>query len=123
MGLLSSFKVDKKYASVTKGTTKPVVEIEHFSQWIVKLGDGLLGEANDGLVEINIPKELLISDFIDPVQAIISMTYPSIMSNYNNDTFIQHRVILTSRIQTVNEINEYILSIIPSNNNITLTSI
>jgi len=86
-------------------------------------GDGMLGEPNDGLVEINIPKELLISDFTDPIQAIILMTYPSLMTNYNNDTFFQHRAILTSRIKTVNKINDYILSIIAGMNNIIFSTI
>jgi len=98
--------------------TSTTIEIEQFSQWIVNLGDGMLGEPNDGLVEIDIPKELLISDFTDPIQTIVSTTYPCLMTNYNNDTFFQHRVILASRMKTVNEINDYILSIIPGMNNI-----
>jgi len=37
----------------------------------------MMGEPNDGLVEIDIPKELLISDFTDPIQGIVSTTYRS----------------------------------------------
>ncbi|XP_022003411.1 uncharacterized protein LOC110900859 [Helianthus annuus] len=35
-------------------------EIKEFGEWILKLGDGLLGEENDGEIDIEIPDDLLI---------------------------------------------------------------
>ncbi|XP_021980197.1 ATP-dependent DNA helicase pif1-like [Helianthus annuus] len=37
-------------------------EIKEFGEWILKLGDGLLGEENDGEIDIEIPDDLLIHD-------------------------------------------------------------
>jgi len=37
------------------------VDIQQFFEWILKIGNGQLGQPNDGLVEVDVPKELLIS--------------------------------------------------------------
>ncbi|KAF1895188.1 hypothetical protein Lal_00022687 [Lupinus albus] len=50
-------------------------EIREFSEWILKVGDGKLSEPNDGCVEVDIPKELLILHFDNPIEAIVSSTY------------------------------------------------
>jgi len=34
-------------------------EIEQFSSWIIRIDDGTLSEPNDGLVDIEIPSDLL----------------------------------------------------------------
>ncbi|GKA03479.1 ATP-dependent DNA helicase PIF1-like protein [Tanacetum coccineum] len=39
-----------------------VSEIRDFVEWILKLGDGDLGDANDGEAKIDIPDEMLIKD-------------------------------------------------------------
>jgi len=88
-------------------------EIQEFLDWIVKIGDGKLEEPNDGLAEVEIPREFLISYFNDPIEGIVSMTYPDLVHKYTNESFLQCRAILASRIETVNEINEYMLSLIP----------
>jgi len=87
-------------------------EIQEFSDWIVKIGDGKLEEPNDGLVEVEIPKEFLISEFNDPIEAIVNTTYPDLIHKYTEESFLQSRAILASRIEIVNQINEYMLSLI-----------
>jgi len=93
-----------------KSTAK---EIEEFFDWIVKLGDGKLCEPNDGVVEIEIPHQFLITEFTDPLQAIVESTYPQLIQNYSDKNYLKSRAILASRIETVDEINDYILSLIP----------
>ncbi|XP_022032765.1 uncharacterized protein LOC110933870 [Helianthus annuus] len=50
-------------------------EIKEFAEWILKLGDGLLGDENDGEVDIEIPDDLLIHDQVNPISFLISFTY------------------------------------------------
>ena len=88
-------------------------EIQEFSDWIVQIGDGKLQEPNDGLVEIEIPEEFLISEFNDPIEAIVSAIYPNLIQKHTNESYLQCRAILASKIETVNEINQYMLSLIP----------
>jgi len=90
-----------------------VAEIEEFSSWIIKIGDGSLNEPNDGLVDIEIPPEFLIKNYKDPIQAIINSTYPQLHQKFNDEMFLISRAILASRIETVDEINKSVLDSIP----------
>ncbi|XP_022032635.1 uncharacterized protein LOC110933737 [Helianthus annuus] len=51
-------------------------ETKEFAEWILRLGDGLLGGPNDGEVEIEIPDDLLILDAVNPISSLIAFTYP-----------------------------------------------
>jgi len=90
-----------------------IAEIEEFSSWIIKIGNGALNEPNDGLVDIEISSELLISEYNDPIQAIVNSTYLGLMQKYKDEGFLISRAILASRIETVDEINQSVLESIP----------
>lgn len=90
-------------------------ELKDFSEWLLKVGEGKLSEPNDGNVEIDIPDEFLIKGFQNPIQAIFESTYPDFFNDYNNPEYLQSRAILASTIEVVDEINEYILSLIEGN--------
>lgn len=90
-------------------------ELKDFSEWLLKVGEGKLSEPNDGNVEIDIPDEFLIKGFENPIQAIFESTYPDFFNDYNNPEYLQSRAILASTIEVVDEINEYILSLIEGN--------
>ncbi|XP_006598643.1 uncharacterized protein LOC114386257 [Glycine soja] len=63
-------------------------DLKQFSNWLLDIGDGKLGEPNDGYGEISIPDEFLIKDFNDPMQAIVETTYPNSLQNYSNVDFL-----------------------------------
>ncbi|KAI5426982.1 hypothetical protein KIW84_032420 [Lathyrus oleraceus] len=88
-------------------------ELTKFSKWILQVGDGKIFEPNDGLVDIEIPKELLISNFEDPIRAIIDYTYLNLLEKFQDVTFLQGKAILASTIEVVDRINHYILDLIP----------
>lgn len=90
-------------------------ELEQFSKWILNVGDGKLSEPNDGYADIDIPSELLITNFDNPLQAIVQSTYPNLRKNYKDPQFLQSRAILAGTIETVDAINEYIMELIPGN--------
>ena len=89
-------------------------DLKQFSNWLLDIGDGKLGEPNDGYGEISIPDEFLIKDFNDPMQAIVETTYPNSLQNYSNVDFLQKRVVLVSSKDVVDSINDYVMSFIPS---------
>jgi ATP-dependent DNA helicase PIF1 len=88
-------------------------ETDEFSKWILKVGEGKIAEPNDGIVDIEIPQELLITNFDDPKLAIVNSTYPNLLHNYLNYDFLSSRAILASTIEIVNEINDFILQLLP----------
>ncbi|KAF1865874.1 hypothetical protein Lal_00021103, partial [Lupinus albus] len=53
---------------------------------------------------------------------IVSSTYPDLHLHYNDEQFLQCWAILASTIDIVDQINEYVLSIIPRDENEYLSS-
>lgn len=64
-------------------------------------------------INIEVPQELLISSFEDPIRAIVDSTYPNRLENYKNVDFLQFIAILTSTIEVMDKINHYVLDLIP----------
>jgi len=58
--------------------------LEVFSKWILNVGDGKVFEPNDGYADINIPSNLLITNFDDPIQVIVHSAYPDLVKNYKD---------------------------------------
>jgi ATP-dependent DNA helicase PIF1 len=88
-------------------------ELAKFSEWILNVGEGKLSEPNDGYADIEIPSELLILEYDEPIPAIVKSTYPNLLEQYKCQKFLQSRAILASTIEVVDQINMYILSMIP----------
>jgi len=53
----------------------------------IKFWDGKLSEPNDEYTDIDIPSYLLITNFDDPIQAIVQSTYPNIVKYYKDPIF------------------------------------
>ncbi|XP_024989182.1 ATP-dependent DNA helicase PIF6-like [Cynara cardunculus var. scolymus] len=91
-----------------------ISEIEQtrdFAKWILDLGEGKVGSDNDGEAVIEIPHDLLITDSVDPIFALIEFVYPSILENINNSTYFQERAILAPKNEVVQEVNDCLLSL------------
>ncbi|XP_035844150.1 ATP-dependent DNA helicase pif1-like [Helianthus annuus] len=58
--------------------------IREFAKWLLDIGEGKLGDDNDGEAIIQIPDDLLITDNSDPIQSLINFVYPSIMEQFRN---------------------------------------
>lgn len=77
-----------------------------------KCGDVKICESDDGFVDIEVPQELLIPSFEDPINSIVESTYPKLLENYKNKELLQYRVILASTLGFVDKINDYVLDLI-----------
>eukprot|EP00256_Glycine_max_P067095 XP_025981690.1 uncharacterized protein LOC112999589 [Glycine max] len=64
------------------------------------------GHENDGYATIEIPAHLLITEYDDPISAIVKSTFPDLHQHHNNPQ-------LASTNETVEQINDYVLSFIP----------
>lgn len=65
-----------------------------------------MSEPNDGYAEVDTPPG-------DPIDAIVQSTYPNLLSEYNNEQFLQSRAVLTYTNEVVDEINDHVLKLIP----------
>ena len=86
-------------------------ELHEFSQWILDVGDGNIGDANDGEALITIPDEFLILDADDPIKAISKAIYGDVTSLQQNKEpkFFQERAILCPTNEDVDNINQHML--------------
>ncbi|KAL6577120.1 hypothetical protein OROMI_011396 [Orobanche minor] len=82
---------------------------KNFSEWILSIGDGVLGGPNDGEISIKIPEDMLIHNFTDPVKAIVSSTYPNFLSECHSPTYLNGRAILAPTLEDVRMVNEYMI--------------
>ena len=92
-------------------------ETAKFAQWILDIGDEVIGHPNDVYATVEIPQYLLITEYDDPIHARVNSTFPDLCQHHNNTEFFQSRAILASTNETVQQVNDYILSLIPGNNN------
>ncbi|XP_028792175.1 ATP-dependent DNA helicase PIF1-like [Neltuma alba] len=80
---------------------------------VIPKGNGHLGEANDGIAEIDIPLKLLISSYTNPIQAIVASTYPNLLENLHKNEYFNDRAILAPTIEHVYQVNDYMCSLLP----------
>ncbi|KAG5583393.1 hypothetical protein H5410_054020 [Solanum commersonii] len=73
-------------------------ELQEFSDWILVVGDGSIGNSFDGIDKVIIPKTLLITEYTDPITAIVESTYPDF-------------IILAPTLDMVESINQYMISL------------
>uniref|UniRef100_A0A0R0JCK1 ATP-dependent DNA helicase n=1 Tax=Glycine max TaxID=3847 RepID=A0A0R0JCK1_SOYBN len=88
-------------------------ETTKLAKWILDIGDGVIGNQNDEYATVEIPEYLLITEYNDPIDAIVKSTFPDLYQHHSNLEFFKCRAILASTNETVEEVNDYILSLIP----------
>ncbi|GKB34436.1 ATP-dependent DNA helicase PIF1-like protein [Tanacetum coccineum] len=87
-------------------------EIQEFADWILEIGNGKVGGANDGESTIVFIDNMLIPETDDDVGAIIDNTYPNFLQNLWNPSFFQEKAILAPTHEMVDIINERMLSLL-----------
>ncbi|XP_018480006.1 uncharacterized protein LOC108851076 [Raphanus sativus] len=97
-------------------------EIKDFSKWILDLGDGKINEPNSGETMIDIPKDLLITECVDPIEAIVSEIYGDTFKDSKDPVFFQERAILSPTNDNVEVINNYMLDRLTGEERIYLSS-
>ncbi|MCH80586.1 ATP-dependent DNA helicase PIF1 [Trifolium medium] len=97
----------------TDSTDKSKAELKEFADWILKIGDGMLNSDENGEADIEIPKDLCILDPDKPLLDLVNFVYPDIVTNIQNDNFFEDQAILAPTLEVVQQVNEFVLSMIP----------
>ncbi|XP_022013684.1 uncharacterized protein LOC110913142 [Helianthus annuus] len=90
-----------------------IEEINEFGKWLLEIGEGNVGDSNDGDANIEIPAHLLITDENDPIQGLIDFVYPSVLHRYKDHGYFSKRAILAPKNEVVHEINDRFLALFP----------
>ncbi|XP_075097903.1 uncharacterized protein LOC142175223 [Nicotiana tabacum] len=86
-------------------------ELKVFSDWILAIGNGMIDNSVDGNEKVEIPNDLLIKDYVDPISAILESTYPDFINRCNDIGYLQQKAILAPTLDMVESINEYMISL------------
>lgn len=81
------------------------------------VGDGKINEPNIGETMIEIPKDLLITECDNPIEAIVSEVYGTTFKDSKDPIFFRERAILCPTNEDVNVINNYMLDHLTGNIN------
>ncbi|XP_031095061.1 uncharacterized protein LOC115999345 [Ipomoea triloba] len=84
-----------------------VEKLETFANWIADLGDGKLGQNNDGECNIVIPSQFVLQNEGDPIKEIVDTTFPSYCSGEMDPKHLESRAILAPTLDVVDHVNEY----------------
>ncbi|XP_021997718.1 uncharacterized protein LOC110894799 [Helianthus annuus] len=90
-----------------------IEEINEFGKWLLEIGEGNVGDSNDGDANIEIPDHLLITDENDPIQGLIDFVYPSVLHHFKDHDYFSERAILAPKNEVVHEINDRLLALFP----------
>ncbi|XP_015967235.1 uncharacterized protein LOC107490951 [Arachis duranensis] len=66
------------------------------------------------IIILGVPTNLLIDTSDNPVEDIINVVYPNIVVNFENPIFFQDKAILAPTVEIVEEINNYIVNFLSS---------
>ncbi|XP_021997886.1 uncharacterized protein LOC110894937 [Helianthus annuus] len=94
-------------------STSNIEEIKEFGKWLLEIGEGNVGDSNDGNSSIEIPDDLLITDENDPIQGLIDFVYPSVLERFTDRDYFSERAILAPKNEVVHELNDRLLALFP----------
>ncbi|KAK6158896.1 hypothetical protein DH2020_006210 [Rehmannia glutinosa] len=104
-------RLTKKMRLQNLNSDSEYLELKKFSKWIASIGDGSVGGPNDGIVDIEIPDDILLKCDGDPIAAIVESTYPQFGKSNECSVYLEGRAILAPTLDVVDSVNEYMTSL------------
>ncbi|GKU99751.1 hypothetical protein SLEP1_g12550 [Rubroshorea leprosula] len=91
-----------------------LTDLREFSNWLLKIGNGEVGEDVDGEAIIEIPNEMLIKDLENGLADLVDFAYPNFLEKIktNDLAFFQERAILSPTLNDVAMLNDHLMSFI-----------
>ena len=92
-------------------------ELFEFSNWILNIGNGTIegiqDDDNNDATWIKIPTKYIVNYDSNPIEKIADLIYDNFLTNYSNIEYLKQRAIVAPKNKTVDDINNYILSLVP----------
>ncbi|KAL1349215.1 hypothetical protein AAHE18_07G142100 [Arachis hypogaea] len=98
------------------------VQLKEFATWLLQVGDGLIGDNADGESVIRIPDNLLLNVEYPCLHDLVLFVYPDILLYSSSVDYFKGRSILAPTLDVVNEVNNHVMSLIPGNERVYLSS-
>ncbi|XP_015949952.1 uncharacterized protein LOC107474829 [Arachis duranensis] len=88
-------------------------ELRLVLDWILQIGEGRCGTVVNDKHFVDIPSDIIIPVLENPMEDIINTIYPNLVQNFRDPSFFQDRAILAPTVDNVEEINNYIVDLLP----------
>jgi hypothetical protein len=95
-------------------------DLQNFNNWILSVGNGtntetntITAEDNEDIKTIKIPTDMLIQTARNRIHALVEFVYPNFNENFCKPEYIKERAILATTSDIVDEINNYMLDLVP----------
>jgi len=105
-------KLNQNMRLSTTTCAQTTTSIKEFADWILKIGNGETNLDENGEGIIHIPENLLIKKSDSPLLSLVHFVYPQNVLNSICQTLFDDAVILCPTIEAVEEVNDFILSLI-----------
>ncbi|XP_045823935.1 uncharacterized protein LOC123916509 [Trifolium pratense] len=92
-----------------------------FAKWILDIGDGKLGLSNDGEATVEIREDLCVTSTGNHIHDIVNATYPDLIQHMGDPKFFQDRAILAPTLELVEKVNDYVMSLLSSEEKVYLS--
>ncbi|XP_057760522.1 uncharacterized protein LOC130980894 [Arachis stenosperma] len=106
-------RLTKNMRLATGSEQSTAQELRSFSDWILQIGEGRCGAVVNDKLFVDIPSDLIIPVLENPVEDIVNTIYPNLVQNFCDPSFFQDRAILAPTVENVEEINNYIVDLLP----------
>ncbi|XP_057432558.1 uncharacterized protein LOC130725335 [Lotus japonicus] len=94
-------------------STSSAKEIKEFPDWLLQVGDGTAKTIGEEETLIEIHPDLLIEQCKEPLLELVNFAYPNLAHNLQKKSFFQERAIFAPTLECVEEINNFMLAMIP----------
>ncbi|XP_052110302.1 uncharacterized protein LOC127741590 [Arachis duranensis] len=98
------------------------VQLEEFTDWLLQIGDGLFGDSANCESVIRIPDNLLLDIESPSLHDLVLFVYPNILLRTSSVDYFKDRSILAPTLDVVTEVNNHVMSLIPGNEKVYLSS-
>ncbi|XP_024995918.1 uncharacterized protein LOC112529076 [Cynara cardunculus var. scolymus] len=98
-----------------------MINIKAFDSWMLQIGNGI---AYDDVTNelLKLPAGIFPKTIGNPIESVVEMIYPSLLENCNCPSYITERAILTPKNDMVQELNTFIMDMLPGEGKIYLSS-
>lgn len=97
-------------------------QIKDFADWILDIGEGKIGEGNNGEADVEFPQELLLHSTSNHVANIVNAIYPDLPDHLGDAHYFQDKAVLAPTNEEVDSVNEYVLETIPDHEHVYYSS-
>ncbi|XP_057745360.1 uncharacterized protein LOC130963244 [Arachis stenosperma] len=111
--IMKCAQTNKKHGFSIGTTASDQDETEQFGEWLLKVGDGLIGDNMDGESEICLPGDIVIPSLDQAFDELVHFSYPNTLENMSSKDFFKARTILAPILDIVEEVG--VLVMLPRN--------